>query len=195
MNKLIVLITLLISSSYSYSQNHSIGLSAGHVFSGRATDFESLAGASSYHHKSGSQLSLNYKLQLSKNITLLSGLQLQQLSMEAQNGSSTAELQTWDFNVDNLNIPLYANLSFFKYFFIEGGPILNFQINEPDPYGIDNQNGIGISAGIGAQYDIGKLNFFLKSQAQMQALVPFNSEKYHERLITNSLSLGVYYQL
>ena len=73
--------------------------------------------------------------------------------------------------------------------------MLNFQINAPDSYGIDDQSGIGISIGIGAQYDIGKLNIFIKSQALMQAVIPFSKENYHDRLTANSLAVGIFYQL
>jgi hypothetical protein len=195
MKKTLISLIFLVVSNYSYSQTHSIGLSPGYIFSGGAADFAALDGASSYHYKSGNQFGLNYRLQLSKNLSLLSGLQRQQLSMEAQNGSSTGELQTWDFQVENLNIPFYANLSFFKYFFVEGGPMLNFQVNQQDPFGIDDQSGIGAALAIGAQYDIGKLNVFIKSQTLMQAIIPFSKENYHDRLTANSLTIGVFYQL
>ncbi|WP_375579876.1 hypothetical protein ABWH96_02005 [Marivirga tractuosa] len=196
MKKLFFLLAILsLSSHFTYSQNHSFGLSYSHIYSGGANDYAELAGASSYHIKNGAQYNLNYKYQLSKNLNLISGLQFQQIGMQSQNGSTTGELQTWDFQVDNLNIPILANLTFLKYLFVEGGTMLNFQINEEDPYGIDEQNGIGFSLGLGIQYDTGKFNVFLKSQAQMQTLIPFNREKYYDRLLANSLSVGIFYQL
>ncbi len=195
MKKLLILFTFVLVSHFSYSQNHSAGASYGYVFGGGSTNFASLVGASSYHFKSGAQFNLNYRYQLSKNLNLISGVQFQQSSMQSQNGSTTGELQTWDFQVDNFNIPVLANLSFLKYLFIEGGPMLNFQVNKENPYGIDPQNGIGLSLGLGAQYELGKWNVFIKSQKQIQSIIPFGRENYHDRLITNSLSFGVFYQL
>lgn len=195
LKKLLILFAFAIVSQFAYSQNHSFGLSYSYIYNGGANDYAELVGASSYHIKNGGQYNLNYKYQLSKNLNLISGLQFQQIGMQSQNGSTTGELQTWDFQVDYLNIPILANLTFLKYLFVEGGPMLNFQINEEDSNGIDDQTGVGLSLGFGAQYDMGKLNFFLKSQNQIQTLIPFNRENYHDRLIANSLSVGFFYQL
>ncbi len=195
MKKLLVLFTFVIASHFSYSQNHSIGFSYGHIYSGWTTDYAELVGASSHNLRYGAQYSLNYKYQFSKKLSINSGLQFQQTSMQSENSSTTGERQTWDYQVDNLNIPILANFTFLKYLFVEGGPMLNFQINDEDPYGIEDQSGLGLSLGLGAQYDIGKFNIFIKSQGQMQTLIPFNKENYHDRLITNSLSIGIFYKL
>lgn len=195
MKKLIILFTFVIASHFSHSQNHSIGFSYGHIYSGWTTDYADLVGASSHHFINGAQFNLIHKYQLSKSLNIISGLQFQQASMQSQNGSTTGELQTWNYQVDNVNIPILANFTFLKYLFVEGGPMLNFQINEEDTYGIEDQSGIGFSLGLGAHYDLGKFNVFIKTHGQMQALIPFSKEKYHNRLITNSLSFGVFYKL
>ncbi|MGM0579427.1 MAG: hypothetical protein ACQETL_02020 [Bacteroidota bacterium] len=195
MKKLLILFTFIIVSHFSYSQNHSVGASYGYVFGGGITKFAVFDGASSYEYKNGNQFSFDYSFNLPNKLKLISGLQFQQNWMRGQNSSSTPETRTWDFRVDNLNIPILANFSFSKYFFLEGGPVLNFQISEEESYGIDPQNGIGLSFGLGAKYDIGKFNVFIKSQNQIQTIIPFGGQNYHDRLITNSLTVGIFYKL
>lgn len=195
MKKQLIFLTFLFASYFSYSQKHSVGVSYGYVFGGGVTQFASLDGASSYEYKNGNQFSFDYSFQLPKNLKLVSGLQFQQNWMHGQNSSSGPETLIWESRVDNLNIPILANISFSKYFFLEGGPVLNFQINKEGPYEIDSQNGIGFSFGLGAQYNIGTLNVFIKSQNQIQTIIPFGAGNYHDRLISNAISLGAFYKL
>lgn len=192
MKKLSFLIAFIIASHFLYSQNHSVGLSYGQVYNGALRTFVRMDCGATYFYNNGAQYNLNYRFQLSSKVALTSGLQYQQNEIESRSTSPAGESQSYAFEVNNLNIPILANISFWKYFFVEGGPLLNFEI---DSYGPNSQTGLGFSLGAGAQYDLGKLNFFLKSQNQIQTLIPFKWDGRQDKLITNSLAVGVFYQL
>jgi opacity protein-like surface antigen len=192
MKKLSLLIAFTIAAHFLYSQNHSVGLSYGHVYNGALRTFVPMDCGPTYVYNNGIQYNVNYRYKFSNKIALVSSLQYQHNEVESRSTSPAGETQSYAFDVNNLNIPILANLSFWKYFFVEGGPLLNFEI---DSYGPNSQTGLGFSLGAGAQYDLGKLNFFLKSQNQIQTLIPFNWDGRQDKLITNSLSIGIFYQL
>ena len=197
MNKLVYLFSVILMSTaqFTNAQNHTIGVSYDYIFGSSATQFATLDGGSSFHLQEGKKISLNYSYVFTKSVRLSSGLQFQQSDLQAQNASTSGKLQTWDFTVRTINIPVLANFNYLNYLLVEAGPLLNLQVNGTDLYGIDRQNGIGFLSGLGAKYRLKKISGFIKYQYQMQSLFPFNKERYHDRLITHSLSVGLHYHL
>jgi len=193
MKKLFLLFALILSTQLIYAQNHAVGISYDHVFGGGATRLAQYEGFGSYHFQKGYKIAFNYSYQLKDNFRIISGLQHQEQWMQSRNVSTTGELRTRDIKVETLNIPFYANLTFLKYLFLEGGPLLNIQTNKP--YGVDKQTGIGFSGSLGAQYSFNRISFFVKSQGQIQTLISFNEENSRLRNISNSISFGVYFTL
>lgn len=193
MRKIFCVFVIIISTQIVYAQNSAVGISYDHIFGGGATRLAQYDGFGSYHFQKGYKIALHYSYQLKDNFRITSGLQHQEQWMQSRNLSTTGELRTRDIKVETINIPFYANLTFLKYFFIEGGPLLNIQTNKP--YGVDQQTGIGFSGSLGAQYSIKKISFFVKSQGQIQTLIIFNGNSSRLRNTSNSLSIGIFYQL
>ena len=124
-------------------------------------------------------------------------------------------------NLKLTSIPIILKMNFLKHFFINGGasldigskssnPIRNqnliesssftefteggcIMLSSPSP--IHSQNGIGAILGIGAKYDF-KFGgtIFMNPYLKCHSLVPFSSEKYHQRLLEAGIRFGITYK-
>ena len=95
-------------------------------------------------------------------------------------------------NLKLTSIPVTLKMNFQKHFFVNGGALLD--IGSSSSGSIHSQNGIGAVLGVGAKYDFkfgGTL--FLNPYLKCHSLVPFSSEKYHQRLLESGIRFGITY--
>lgn len=188
MKRLFLSILLFSSFYFSNAQSHSVGLSYDYVYDAGVTRLARFDGFHvSYHHRSGSKIGLNYVYKITKSLQFNSGIQFQRNFMQSRN-VITGELETRNFKIEMLNIPLFAQYTFWDFFLVEGGPLLNFQLND---YWNDRQNGLGFGLGLGIKYDIKNFSLFIKNHYQIQTLIPFNGNIYSKRIMSGNLSVGI----
>ena len=97
-----------------------------------------------------------------------------------------------DFSLINIPVTLRAN--FLKYFFINGGIMID--IDASTNSSINNQTGIGALSGISAKYDFNSgISIFVNPYTKIHSLIPFSDTKYHQRVWENGIRLGVTYDL
>lgn len=95
-------------------------------------------------------------------------------------------------NVSLVNIPVNVRANFLDYFFINGGPILDFGYGTDNI--IDNQNGIGLLLGAGVNYEFTSgISVFLNPNFKMHSLITLEEGK--NRISDSSLRIGISYSL
>ncbi len=93
-------------------------------------------------------------------------------------------------NLHLIDIPVTLLAGFLKYFFVNGGLVLEIDPTLDSP--LDNQSGIGALAGIGFKYDFrGGLSLFLNPCIKGHALLPFSMEGKPTRIIESGVRLGI----
>ncbi len=91
-----------------------------------------------------------------------------------------------------LQIPLYANYIWGKYFFVNGGLLLSFDKSKGS---LDSQSGIGYGVGVGAKYTVKKIVFYLNPNfKRCAAFIPFQKEKHHEKFTELGVEFGIGYR-
>jgi hypothetical protein len=89
------------------------------------------------------------------------------------------------------SIPIYANFTFLDYFFLNGGPVMDFQASDNT---IDDQSGIGIGVGIGGKYAFRNFSIYINPNIRRYAVIPFEEENNHQKLTSLGVELGIGYQ-
>ena len=92
-------------------------------------------------------------------------------------------------------IPVTVKMNFLKYFFVNGGCLVDLDINASSR-SLDNQSGLGAVLGVGARYDF---NFggtiFANPYINCHSLLHFQLDKYHERLAEIGIRFGFLFSL
>lgn len=93
-----------------------------------------------------------------------------------------------------INIPLGVRASAGKYFFVNGGVLLDFELNNSGPY--SKQSGLGAYGGLGAKAEHSSdWGVFLGPEIRLHSLIPFNSWKNHQRTFDWGVKFGVTHRL
>ena len=92
------------------------------------------------------------------------------------------------------SIPLTLKINFLKYFFVNGGCLLDLETSTSSS--IDNQTGLAAILGFGIKYDF-KFggSIFANPYLKCHSLFPFSPERYHQRLFESGIRIGVVYNL
>ncbi len=97
-----------------------------------------------------------------------------------------------DFSL--INIPLALRANFLRYFFINGGLLIDIDASKESA--IDSQTGFGGLLGIGANYDFKcGASIFVNPYIKSHALLPFSAEDNHQRLWESGVRIGLTYNL
>lgn len=157
--------------------------------------FQDLVGAASYEGVSHFSVGLSYLRALNSLLDWQTGLEY--THHKVQINSNVDPVMGAVSREEQLNlvvIPIGVRLNFLKYFFLDGGALLDLDLTSSGS--IDSQSGVGINFGVGCLVPvIPRLSFVLKANTRAHALVPFSSEKYHERLLENGIHFGLSYEL
>jgi len=168
------------------------------VFYGSATNNLSrtvlLDGGAGYKGKGADLIGVNYQRNLIKNLAFETGLEYSKNDIEIiPEFFPNSGLTPYRHMIEIISIPMYANYKFLKYFFINGGTILDFEINREKFDPTDNQSGIGLGVGFGMKYSIGNLQLFVNPFYTKHAIIPFERKKYPQRIDNTGLKFGIGY--
>lgn len=154
--------------------------------------FAQLEGTASYNVESFQEFGLRYLYHTRGNLYLAGGINYLRASIAttpAPSSQPTLEIDTDPLNI--ISVPLFLHLQFGRYFFINGGPSLDFQLTD-NTY--DRQSGIGLTLGLGAHYSIENFTLFVNPNVKSHAMLPFAADNYHQRLLEIGVQLGLGYQ-
>ncbi|MGE4290060.1 MAG: hypothetical protein AB7E36_15350 [Salinivirgaceae bacterium] len=91
-----------------------------------------------------------------------------------------------------INVPFALRANFLKYFFINGGLLLD--IDASSNSSIDNQTGLGTLLGIAVKYDFSfGLTAFVNPYFKIHSIIPFQDAEHHQRVWENGVRLGLTY--
>lgn len=89
-------------------------------------------------------------------------------------------------NIDIINVSLTVRANFLKYFFANGGLLVDLDVSKNSK--TDKQNGIGEIMGLGAKYDFDfGGSVFINPYAKIHALIPFNGNVKNQRYLNKVL--------
>ena len=159
-----------------------------------------LACGSSYNGKRFYTLGLSYIYSFSPLVDVETGIEYSSHTITTVPArkppklSSDVDVTRYDERLSITSIPITARINFLKYFFINGGVLLEWQKKASGP--IDNQSGLGAIGGIGAKYKLNNgLGAFINNYYKFHALVPFSAERddHRWRIIEGGLRIGITY--
>lgn len=92
-----------------------------------------------------------------------------------------------------LSIPLFAKYVFWHYAFINGGPLVDFQLSDSPT--INSQSGIGCSLGFGGEYDFKHFLIYVNPDFKRHDVIPFEkySHRFQDRLTEFGIQFGIGY--
>ncbi len=161
------------------------------INSARAT----LLGGEGYSGKSFYTLGVSYVHPVRSWIGIESGIEYSsQIITVNPMSMPNQEYTPYNADIHLINIPVSARVIFLKYFFINGGLLLDLDMGKSSP--IDSQSGIGTLFGIGAKYNLHNgLGAFANGYYKFHALIPLSAESddYRWRLMEGGLRIGIVY--
>ncbi|MCF2443185.1 hypothetical protein L0657_04380 [Dyadobacter sp. CY345] len=188
-----VILFLLFSVVSSYGQNVN-RLTVNYGIASQVLIQERLEGAGSHDGKGGNVAGLRYIHGANGKVALETGLEYSRYKFSTTPASyPDIKISPIKENLELISIPIYANFTFAKYMFINGGLIADFQINKKKTDVVDRQSGIGLGVGIGGKYDFKRITFSINPCLQQHAVIPFESARSPQRLLEAGIRFGVGY--
>ena len=96
-------------------------------------------------------------------------------------------------SIKMLSIPIYADLTFWKYFYVNAGPIIDFELHHLPSESTFNQSGLGFGIGIGGRYTLKNFTVSLNPFYQKHLILLGKKGGYHENLWESGIKLGLGY--
>lgn len=152
---------------------------------------DDLDGAGSYEIDSSYEFGFRYLLEVTDNLALETGLNYWRGDVLITS-APMPEQTTRSEELQTTSIPIFANYTFLDYFFVNGGPVMDFQGSESES--IDPQSGIGVGFGLGAQYALNNFNFYINPNFRRYGVIPFEEKNFHQKLTTFGVQFGVGYK-
>lgn len=170
-----------------------IGLSYSLNAGSNIVQFPSVKGAADNEVTGAAGIGLIYLKPLNPWLELETGLTYTLFNIQTTS-SPTPEVYTSTSSLSLIDIPVGVRANFLKYFFVNGGLLLDLDMNVGGH--IDSQSGVGVLLGVGAKYDF-KFggSVFVNPYAKLHSLLPFSGGSYHERMLESGWRLGVTYRL
>jgi hypothetical protein len=93
-----------------------------------------------------------------------------------------------------VNIPVTLRANFLRYFFVNGGLMLDIDASASSP--IDSQTGLGALVGVALKYDSKfGVSVFVNPYTKVHSLLPFGDSENHQSVWENGVRIGVTYAL
>ncbi|MEC3878782.1 outer membrane beta-barrel protein [Parapedobacter sp. 10938] len=185
------LFNLMILASCAYAQErHEI---TGHlgIGSNGLYRFESLDGSGGSEGGLSFSGGIRYGYTIGNRLQLISGLDYSDHHLTLV-GAPMPEQVRQDIRISILSVPLHVQWNIGEWFFIHGGPDIDFQVN--GDANMDNQSGVGFTIAVGARHAFGPWGLSVAPQVKNYALLAFKGDRYQQRLITGGASVGISYR-
>ena len=150
---------------------------------------EDLDGAASYEPETAYELGIRYILRMPTGLGLESGVGFWTGDIEISS-APMPEQTTQRERLQITSIPVLLNYRLGEYFFVNGGPVLDFQ-NSDNTF--DSQSGVGFSAGIGVNHYLQNFQLFVNPNFRQYAILPFEKENGHSKLSGLAIQFGMGY--
>ncbi|MBN1186662.1 MAG: hypothetical protein JXB49_30575 [Bacteroidales bacterium] len=157
--------------------------------------FDELDGAASYNSDYFYTIGINYVYPINKWLEAETGIEYSKQNIIVHpNLPPDMDNSPRKENFTLIDIPVTLRANFLKYFFVNGGLIVD--IDGSTNSSIDNQTGIGALIGLSIKYDFDfGISAFVNPYTKIHSLIPFQGEQYHQRIWENGIRIGFTYDL
>ncbi|MFA5299054.1 MAG: outer membrane beta-barrel protein [Lutibacter sp.] len=152
---------------------------------------ESMDGGGNYKITNFNEFGIKYLRQLLGNFYIETGINYSKSDVKITPEFMGEPVSSRFEKLEIISIPIYGNYTFWKYLFVNGGPILDFQTSDNST---DSQSGIGYSLGIGGKYDFNKFLIFINPNYKRHSVIPFEKENNHQKLTELGVQIGLGYK-
>ena len=142
--------------------------------------------------KGGKLYDLKYARQINKFFSIETGLEYSINKIETVTFPDGMNHYT-ESNIKMLSIPIYGDITFWKYFFVNAGPTIDFELHRQTSESTYNQSGIGFGLGIGGRYTLKNFTISLNPFYQKHLILRSKNGAYHENLYEGVIKLGLGY--
>ena len=149
---------------------------------------EPLLGGAGYRSQDHNELGIKYIRQVFDNFSLETGVNYAYSDIKITPEFMGTPVESRYEKLEIISIPIYANYTLWKYVFVNGGPIVDFQVSENST---DKQSGIGYSLGFGAKYYFNNVSVYINPNFKRHAVIPFEKENNHQKLTEFGMQFGV----
>ena len=188
---LLVLITLLLLKTPSFSQNSNEFRAYYGFIDSELLRNDDLVGTAGYDNEKSYEFGIRYLRKFSKKFGIETGINFMSTKVKITPAPTGMPVNSRFENMKIISVPIYANYTFGKYFFVNGGPILDFQSSKES---YDSQSGIGYSIGVGGKFNFDSFLIYVNPNFKRHSLIPFEKEKYHQKLTEFGIHIGVGYE-
>ena len=139
-------------------------------------------------------LGISYLYPLNRTFDLEASIEYAGHKITITPGVSLQHYPSYGAGFSLITIPIGVRMNFFRYFFVNGGLILDADASQSMP--INSQTGLGFNLGLGFKYSF-KCGFtaFVNPYTKYHSLVPFSSDQYPQHLLEEGIRLGLMYRL
>ncbi|MCL6219346.1 hypothetical protein [Zunongwangia pacifica] len=160
---------------------------------------EALDGVVSDDVESLFELGAEYQINLKNKFSVVTGLTYTKPKIKnnflGSYGGIGDESNQYHFifqDLEVLSISALLEFKFWNYFFLNAGPVLSFELNDPNiEY---SQNGIGYHLGFGGQYHFGNFFVFANPYFKQFGTIDFKDETRDHNLNQFGAHIGIGYQ-
>lgn len=142
--------------------------------------------------KGGKLYDLKYARQINKFFSIETGLEYSINKIETVTFPDGMNHYK-ESNIKLLSIPIYGDITFWKYFFVNAGPTIDFELHRQTSESTYNQSGIGFGLGIGGRYTLKNFTVSLNPFYQKHLILRSKKGAYHENLYESGIKLGLGY--
>jgi len=156
--------------------------------------FDELEGAASYNGDGFFTIGANYLYPLKKWLDVETGINYSHHKITV-NPNLPPDMDNTPYGADFslVDIPVTLRASFLKYFFANGGLLLDIGASTSP---VDDQSGIGAMLGVGFKINLNPdISIFANPYMKSHSLISFSFEDNHQRLMENGFRFGIMYQL
>jgi len=153
---------------------------------------EELTGSASYKTVNFDEFGIRYLKPITSKLYVETGLNYLSMQLKVNPAPMGIIIEPRYEDLNIISVPVYANYTLGKYFFVNGGPIVDFQTTENS---INSQSGIGYSLGLGGKYELNKFALFINPNFKRHAVIPFEKEMYQQKLTEIGIQAGLGFRL
>lgn len=146
-----------------------------------------------YNAKSGTMFGLSYARDLNQSLSLETGLVFSDNKTQETYIIPGVGEGVLNGTVKMITIPVFVKYTFFKYFYLDGGPLIDKQTNYKSGSELNDQSGIGFEFGIGGKYSFDKFTVFINPSMREHALITFGNTGSTFNLLEAGFKFGVGY--
>ncbi|MDD4971176.1 MAG: hypothetical protein PHT07_17245 [Paludibacter sp.] len=176
-------------------KKNKIGLSVSVLGESDILLFQQLEGAGSANSRCLVTVAFNYLHPLNKTLDLETGLEFSSFAtainpMIIPGVYPGGSFPTNYGNLNLLNIPVTLRANFWRFFYVNGGLLIDLDVSKSSH--VDAQNGVGVMLGLGLKYEFKSgYEITINPYSKLHSMISFSNSTYPQRLLESGFRLGV----